>query len=494
MATQADDQAGYAAAEAVGPALLTIAAGELAGTRVAGYDRLPLHRGPLKHALLVGALFLGWIAYPGIAQRPALEWVVCYGAFVLLFDSFPRVSRRQIRLDLFNETRDFVSATALAAVAMLATRVVLTNDPDVAGQTLSIWLTTTIVLVPGRLALSNIELRHRRAGAAAQPTLIVGAGQVAQLTAKRLLEQPELGLRPVGFLDKTPLELNGASTPLPVLGASWDLEEVVSRYGIRQVIFTFSTAPHEVLLGMMARCHELGVAVSLVPRLFERMPTKVSIDHVGGLPLISIHPSNPSGWQFRVKYGVERMVAGGLVILGSPVFVASALAVWLSMGRPLLYRQRRVGRDGQEFEILKFRTMSEAPAEEGIPSLPPDTAPGGVEISERRTRVGKLMRRTSLDELPQLINVIRGEMSLVGPRPERPEFAGMFERDIYRYGERLRVKSGITGWAQVHGLRGQTSLSDRVEWDNHYIENWSFWLDVKILLRTIRIVFRFAGE
>jgi lipopolysaccharide/colanic/teichoic acid biosynthesis glycosyltransferase len=138
--------------------------------------------------------------------------------------------------------------------------------------------------------------------------------------------------------------------------------------------------------------------------------------------------------------------------------------------------------------------MSEAPAEEGIPSLPPDTAPGGVEISERRTRVGKLMRRTSLDELPQLINVIRGEMSLVGPRPERPEFAGMFERDIYRYGERLRVKSGITGWAQVHGLRGQTSLSDRVEWDNHYIENWSFWLDVKILLRTIRIVFRFAGD
>jgi len=491
MATQADDKAAFAAVEAAAPALAAIAADELSAV---GFRRLRWHRGPLEAALLAAALLAAAAASPGDVRRPAFEWIVCYGVFALLFDYSVRASRQQIRLDLVDEARDLISATALAALAMLATRVLFTDDATVAAQTLSIWLTTTIVLVPGRLALSNVELRRRRAGAAVQPTLIVGAGHIAQLTAKRLLQQPELGLRPVGFLDKSPLELNGSSMHLPVLGASWDLEEVVHRYRVKQVIFTFSTAPHEVLLDMMRRCNELGLAVSLVPRLFEKMPTKVSIDHVGGLPLISIHPSNPSGRQFRVKYRIERVVAAGLVVLGSPIFAASALAVLLSLGRPVLYRQRRVGRDGQEFEILKFRTMSKAPPEEGFPSLPPDTAPGGVEISERRTRLGKLMRRTSLDELPQLINVIRGEMSLVGPRPERPEFAGVFEREIYRYGERLRVKSGITGWAQVNGLRGQTSLSDRVEWDNYYIENWSFWLDVKILLMTTRIVFRFAGE
>jgi lipopolysaccharide/colanic/teichoic acid biosynthesis glycosyltransferase len=138
--------------------------------------------------------------------------------------------------------------------------------------------------------------------------------------------------------------------------------------------------------------------------------------------------------------------------------------------------------------------MKDGDDEVGLPRLLPGTAPGGVEGEDRRTRVGRLMRRTSLDELPQLVNVLRGEMSLVGPRPERPEFAELFERDVYRYGERLRVKSGITGWAQVHGLRGQTSLEDRVEWDNYYIENWSFWLDLKILLLTVRAVARFAAD
>jgi lipopolysaccharide/colanic/teichoic acid biosynthesis glycosyltransferase len=122
--------------------------------------------------------------------------------------------------------------------------------------------------------------------------------------------------------------------------------------------------------------------------------------------------------------------------------------------------------------------------------LPEDTAPGGVEGADRRTAIGKLLRRTSIDELPQLFNVIKGEMSIVGPRPERPEFVELFERRVSRYEDRHRVRAGITGWAQVHGLRGKTSLSDRIEWDNYYIENWSLWLDFKILLLTVAAVFQ----
>ena len=485
MTIQVDENAELAATDAA--PFLRLAQDELA-------DWPPLSRGLLKHGLLVGALLFAWAVSPGNHQRAPLGWVLAYGALLFLVDAVPRISRPRTRLDLFDEARALVLASALAALVTLAARVLVTNDNAVAPQTVSIWLTTTILLVFGRLALSSVELRRRRDGATGHATLIVGAGQVGQLTAKRLLEHPELGLRPVGFLDKTPLELNGAATHLPVLGASWDLEEIVRVNRVRQVIFTFSTAPHDVLLGLMSRCHELGLSVSVIPRLFEKMPAKVSIEHVGGLPLISVHPSNPTGWQFDVKYRVERILAAGLLILLSPVLATSALAVLFSLGRPILYRQRRVGRDGQEFEILKFRTMSEAPAEEELPSFPPDIAPGGVELGERRSATGKLMRRTSLDELPQLVNVLRGEMSLVGPRPERPEFARIFERDVYRYGERLRVKSGITGWAQVQGLRGQTSLGDRVEWDNYYIENWSFWLDVKILLMTCRIVLRMSGD
>jgi lipopolysaccharide/colanic/teichoic acid biosynthesis glycosyltransferase len=151
--------------------------------------------------------------------------------------------------------------------------------------------------------------------------------------------------------------------------------------------------------------------------------------------------------------------------------------------------------------MLKFRSMElswEVPDEAGradeAATLPDDTAPGGIEGTDRRTRLGTFLRKTSIDELPQLFNVLKGDMSMIGPRPERPEYVELFESRIYRYSDRLRVKSGITGWAQIHGLRGKTSLSDRVEWDNYYIENWSLWLDFKIALRTTLAVAGFFGS
>jgi lipopolysaccharide/colanic/teichoic acid biosynthesis glycosyltransferase len=171
---------------------------------------------------------------------------------------------------------------------------------------------------------------------------------------------------------------------------------------------------------------------------------------------------------------------------------AIALTVRITSPGPVVFRQRRVGRDGTVFDLYKFRSMRMPRPDAG--GFRPDTgsAPGGVEGDDRRTAIGRLLRRTSLDELPQFFNVLRGEMSLVGPRPERPEFVELFESDIRRYGDRHRVKSGVTGWAQVHGLRGQTSLADRVEWDNYYIEHWTLGLDLKILALTVLAVLRSA--
>jgi exopolysaccharide biosynthesis polyprenyl glycosylphosphotransferase len=294
-----------------------------------------------------------------------------------------------------------------------------------------------------------------------------------------------------------------------VLGASWDLEHVVAEHEVRHVVVTFSTAPHEVLLGLVRRCRDLGVEVSVVPRLFEVEGERVSISRLGALPLITTHFVNPKGWQFKLKYGVERVLAGLALVATFPLIAAAMITIRLTMGSPVVFRQKRIGSDGREFEMLKLRTMKGSPERDGEADIDwaaeqlsgngngraglhavDSNVTSIAEAEDRRTGLGRMLRHFSLDELPQLWNVVRGEMSLVGPRPERVSYVRRFEHSVHRYGERHRVKSGITGWAQVNGLRGRTSLSDRVEWDNYYIENWSPWLDLKIILMTMACVLR----
>jgi exopolysaccharide biosynthesis polyprenyl glycosylphosphotransferase len=222
------------------------------------------------------------------------------------------------------------------------------------------------------------------------------------------------------------------------------------------------------------------------------MNERAMLDHLGGVPVVALRSVDPLGWEFTVKHALDRVIAAFALLLLGPLLAAIALLVKLSSPGPALFRQRRVGRDGREFDLLKFRTMRLGP-DPALFELKAGLAPGGVEGDDRRTRVGCFLRAASLDELPQLINVLRGEMSIVGPRPERPAFVERFVAEVDRYDRRHRVKAGITGWAQVRGLRGQTSICDRVEWDNFYIQNWSLWLDLKILALTLAEVFRFRG-
>jgi exopolysaccharide biosynthesis polyprenyl glycosylphosphotransferase len=436
------------------------------------------------------AAAIGSAAADVTAPPPAS--LVAFAALVLMFLALRGMYATRIRPELFEQVRGVVVATSLAAMSVLTVRELFGGAPDLVAHAVRPWAFATAYVVAGRIALHWSQAQARRKGEALRPTLIVGAGRVGRLVAKRLFANPQLGLKPVGFLDKEPLEALEGGVTVPVLGASWDLDEVIADHDVEQVIVTFSTAPNEVLLRLVRRCEELGVSVSFVPRLFEKVNGRVAVEHIGGLPLVSAHPANPRGWQFAVKYAFDRLAAALALLLVLPVLATAAVAIWLSLGRPIFFRQVRVGRDGRPFDMLKFRTMrsSSAGVETVELDLPPDTAPGGVEGEDRRTRVGAFLRRTSIDELPQLVNVLRGEMSLVGPRPERPEFVGLFEESIYRYSDRHRVKAGITGWAQVNGLRGKTSLADRVEWDNHYIENWSLWLDLKIALMTALAVVR----
>jgi exopolysaccharide biosynthesis polyprenyl glycosylphosphotransferase len=413
----------------------------------------------------------------------SLAWLAGFGGIVLTLSWLRGLYEPKLRLELLDDLRGVIAVTSFAAMVVLSLRVLLTDASIDAAEILRPWAFATAYLAAGRTALYSSQVAGRREGELLKPTLIVGAGRIGRLTAARLLERPEFGLKPIGFLDKEPLD-DDAGGALPVLGSSWDLDRIVREHGVQCVIMTFSTAPHGVLLRLVERCEALGVEVSLVPRLFEKMSGRLRVDHLGGLPLISARRANPKGWQFGIKYVADRAIAAILIALLLPVLAVTAFAVLVSLGRPILFRQERVGRDGRRFAILKFRSMRVCEEVRTGVELPADTAPGGVEGEDRRSRLGAFLRRACLDELPQLFNVIRGDMSLVGPRPERPEFVTVFEEDVHRYADRHRVKSGITGWAQVNGLRGKTSLSDRVEWDNYYIENWSLWLDVKILLFT----------
>jgi exopolysaccharide biosynthesis polyprenyl glycosylphosphotransferase len=430
------------------------------------------------------------------ANVPAepLYWVVGFSALVLVLLRVRGLYALRLQPSLVDDVARVASSTALAAMVLITVRLLIESDPDAARHSVRLWGFATAYLCAGRVGIALAVRRARRRGEAGTNTLIVGAGTVGRTVARRLLQRPEVGQRPIGFLDKEPMdhqEIDGVE--LPVLGASWDLDEVIEGHDVGHVIITFSTAPHAVLLSMVRRCQELGVEVSMIPRLFEGVNNRIHVQHVGGVPLLVVRPVDPKGWQFAVKYAFDRVLAAISLLMLSPVMLILVMGVALSPGGGVFYRQRRVGLDGRSFNMLKFRSMRSDPVGEGtvpVEAIAAGSAPGGVEGADRRTRVGSFLRRYSLDELPQLINILKGDMSFVGPRPERPGFVELFSQDVRRYADRHRVKAGRTGWAQVSGLRGQTSLPDRVEWDNYYIENWSLQLDFKILILTVAAVLK----
>jgi exopolysaccharide biosynthesis polyprenyl glycosylphosphotransferase len=420
---------------------------------------------------------------------------------VLLLFYLRGVYRTRLRALVLDGIVPVLSAVSVGAMAVAVLGIYLNSQVPSQGQWLRAWLFAVLGVGLGRVLLAGAQRWARARRLVGKPVLIMGAGVIGAQVARRLENHPEYGLAPIGFLDEDPrsvAEVGGRD--LPVLGTSEDLEDTVRRTGVKNLIVAFSSVADERVSRLIQHCQELGIEVSVVPRMFDQINDRVGYDTVGGLPLLSFSAVDPKGLQFAIKHAFDRLLALVLLILFSPVIACAAIAVRLSSPGPALFSQRRVGRDGKVFNFYKFRSMREpsAPAEGAEERsaidflLAGDIAPGGVEGEDRRTAVGRFMRRTSLDELPQLLNVLRGDMSLVGPRPERPEFVELFRQDIVRYGDRHRVKSGITGWAQVHGLRGQTSLAERVEWDNYYIAHWSLGLDLKVLVLTVVALFRNA--
>jgi exopolysaccharide biosynthesis polyprenyl glycosylphosphotransferase len=451
-----------------------------------------------------GAVLLAqwWVEGPVHERNIALySWAFVPLAVLVL--AVRSMYRRKLNFRFLDDLEPVETAVAVSALATLTIMLVLV-PPFAPGDVVvthvrpsdllvRLWVCAAVLMPLARLIRSLVYRNLRRKFRVAAPALIIGCGPIAHQLITRMRQVPEYGLRPVGVLDDT----RPADTDLlgvPYLGTTDDIDSAARASRAEELIVAPSTASDEQLAHTALLAQNLGIRVRVVPRLMDAVGLGARVEHLGGVPLIVLFHADPKGWQFSLKHAFDRAAAGVGLLLISPVFIALGLLVKLSSPGPILYRQERVGRDGKVFDCLKFRSMR--PVDSATAGFQPraGAAPGGVEGDDRRTVIGKIMRKTSLDELPQLLNVIRGDMSLVGPRPERPAFVELFEMQVRRYGDRHRVKAGITGWAQVHGLRGQTSIADRAEFDNYYIENWSLRLDFKILVLTVLAVLRSAED
>jgi len=311
--------------------------------------------------------------------------------------------------------------------------------------------------------------------------LIVGADDAGRMIAQRIRQSPRLGYEVVGFLDETPGRRSAAG--LPVLGPFGSLKPVIRSEGVDEVVIALPEASRAEVLDLIYECEHERVLVKVFPDVFQIIATELTIGDLNGLPMLTVRDVALRGWRLSLKRALDVVGSAiGLVFL-SPIFLLLAFLIKLDSPGPVFYSQVRMGLDARPFPVLKFRSMRVGAENETGPVWASPDDP-------RRTRLGSLLRRASLDELPQLVNVLLGDMSLVGPRPERPVFVEQFRQVLPRYMDRHREKAGMTGWAQVNGLRGETSIVERTKYDLYYVENWSLLLDIKILLRTLLNILR----
>jgi exopolysaccharide biosynthesis polyprenyl glycosylphosphotransferase len=341
------------------------------------------------------------------------------------------------------------------------------------------------LVIVGRVVTSMIIIASRRHGLTAHRLVIIGGGPVALELIQILQANKRYGLCVEGFVDDG--DEHVAAVAAPRLGGLDDLDAVVRLMEADVLLIADGEFSERGLLEVVRTPACLPCDLLVVPRLrYFNTHTALS-DHIGSIPIMRIKTPSLRGPARVVKRAFDIAVAGATLLLVSPVIAVCALAVRIEGGPGVIFRQPRIGRDGNEFECLKLRSMR--PVDET------ESATNWSVADDRRVGpVGRFLRRTSLDELPQFWNILRGDMTLVGPRPERPHFVSRFSQEFERYAHRHRVQAGLTGLAQVSGLRGDTSIADRARYDNYYIENWTLWLDIKIMIRTFSEVLFARGR
>lgn len=333
-----------------------------------------------------------------------------------------------------------------------------------------------VLLTVARVLHAQVQWEAQARGIGDDRVLVIGAGEIGQMVLQKLRQNPQLGYQVVGVVSEHHAHKPAESQEAPILGTLVDIPRIIEEQLVDEVIIGLPESNHQELVHIISLCEREKVGIRVFPDVFQIMASEVSIGDLGGLPLLTVRDVALQGWKLTLKRGMDVVVSAALLVLASPLMLLTALLIKLDSPGPVFYTQERMGLDARPFKILKFRSMR-TDAEESGPGW---TVPN----DPRKTKLGNVLRRFELDELPQFINVLLGDMSLVGPRPERPVYVEQFRQSIPRYMDRHRERAGLTGWAQVNGLRGDTSIAERTKYDLWYIENWSLGLDIKILIRT----------
>jgi exopolysaccharide biosynthesis polyprenyl glycosylphosphotransferase len=369
----------------------------------------------------------------------------------------------------------------LLATVLLTAGLTFYRDVSYSRVFIAVFAGAGMVLVSlSRLAIRGVLGRIRRSGGNLQRVLVIGSGDLGREVVERLEGHGELGFSVVGFLDDDPGKQQRSIHGVPVLGTTQDLEAVAGQYDVDQVVIALPLSAHHRTVQLISDAGQLLLEVRVVPDLLQYYVLRAGVEDLDGLPVINLTQIPLQGWNQIVKRAVDICGSALLLLLTGWMFPIIAWFIKREDGGPVFFSQVRTGMDGRSFRLHKFRSMRVGASAETQWTRARD---------QRITKVGAALRRFNLDELPQLVNVLVGDMSLVGPRPEQPEYVKRFRARYPEYNARHRVRSGITGWAQVNGLRGDTSIRQRMVHDLYYIQNWSLALDLRILWRTLRLAF-----
>jgi exopolysaccharide biosynthesis polyprenyl glycosylphosphotransferase len=465
----------------VAPPVPNVASGRPSALRVAERDRERIGVrlfGGVRAWMVVPVVDFALILAPLLWRPPQIHAMLLMAvvATLLLTDGGRYVA--PLHLSVLDELPSIMGRLLIAVAGVSAAVLYLYHKTEVL-IFLQTALQAVVLVIVGRVVTTRLIAIGRRSGISRRRTVLIGGAAVATELARILALHREYGISLVGFVDDD--DDCPAQEHLPRLGRLADLDSGVLATGADALLMADGSFEERELIDAVRTDACQHADLFVVPRLYHFHTHTGVADHIGSIPIMQIRSPNLHGPARLIKRGFDIGVALSALIVLLPMLVVVALAVRMEGGAGVIFRQTRVGRDGKHFELLKFRSMR--PANE----LESQTM-WCVATDDRVGPVGRFLRCTSIDELPQLWNILRGDMTLVGPRPERPHFVEQFSTQFDRYAYRHRVQVGLTGFAQVSGLRGDTSIADRARYDNFYIENWSLWLDIKIILRTFREV------
>lgn len=437
--------------------------------------------------IVIGSYLLAWFLQIKILTAPGtgvysdevymLVLLPLVPGMLLLYSAFNLYTPKRVqgrRLEYGN----VIKANLLGLLIFLAMTMAVKKIDFSRGVVFTFFALNVTADIIARVIIRGLLRDMRRRGMNLKHILLVGYGQAAREYIDRILENPQWGYRVLGILDDNS-ERSTVYRGIRIIGRTEELVELMKVNTLDEIAITLGLSEYYKLERIVAQCEKSGVHTKFIPDYGNIIPTKPYTEDLMGLPVINIRYVPLSNtFNAIVKRTVD--IVGSLVclVLFSPVMLVTAVLIKLTSPGPLIFKQERVGLHNQPFIMYKFRSME-------VQKANAEQKGWTTRHDPRVTGIGKFIRRTSIDEFPQLINVLKGEMSLIGPRPERPQFVEKFREEIPRYMIKHQVRPGMTGWAQVNGYRGDTSIRKRIEYDLYYIENWTLWLDIKILFLTV---------